>query len=94
VTYPLGGFRMISGQRSEDYKSYLKEAKAALDTARQKLNWSDKDTNGLIYSQLCSIPRVGAFLKSHYGYKGSYVYKKDMKSTNSLWSIEQKIFLP
>lgn len=94
VTYPLGGFRMISGQRSEDYKSYLKEAKTALDMARKKLNWSAKDTNSLIYSNLCSIPRVGEFLKSHYGYQGSYIYKKDMKTPNSPWSIEQKTFLP
>ena len=94
VTYPLGGFRMISGQRSEDYKSYLKEAKDALDSARKKLNWSAKDTNGLIYSQLRSIPRVGEFLKSQYGYTGSYIYKQDMKSIDSHWSIEQKKFLP
>lgn len=94
VTYPLGGFRMITGQRSEDYKNYLKEAKVALDVTRNKLGWSAKDTNDLIYSQIRSIPRIGKFLKAHYGYLGSYIYKQDMKSLNSHWSIEQKTFLP
>ena len=88
------GWFFFNGRKHEQYKNYLKEAKVALDAARKKLGWSAKDTNGLIFSQIRSIPRIGKFLKAHYGYSGSYIDKQDMKSLNSLWSIEQKTFLP
>ena len=94
VTYPLGGFRMISGQRSEDFEGYLKEAKAALDAARIELKWSANETSQFIYSAIRSIPKIQRLLKENYGYTGSYIHKQDMKSTNSSWSIEQKKFLP
>lgn len=95
LTYPLGGFRMIKGQRSEDHQSYMNEAQRALDQARKKLNWNPKTTNSLIYGMLATIPKAKDFLKQSHGYEGSYLVNKIQKIPNqSNWVIDKKKFLP
>lgn len=95
LTYPLSGFRMIEGQRSEDYQTYMTEARKVLDDTRIKLGWDQKSTNSVIYSALASIPRVKDILKQSYGYQGNYLKNKTQKTPDqSNWMIEQKKFLP
>jgi hypothetical protein len=95
LTYPLSGFRMIEGQRSEDHQNYMNEAQRALDEARRQSNWDPKATNSLIYGGLAITPKVKDFLKQSYGYQGNYLKNKTQKIPNqSNWVIEQKKFLP
>jgi hypothetical protein len=95
LTYPLSGFRMIEGQRSEDHQNYMNEAQRALDEARKKLNWDPKATNSLIYGALAATPKAKDFLKQSYGYQSTYLKNETQKIPNqSNWVIEQKKFLP
>ena len=94
ISYPLGGFRMIEGQRSEDYQSYMKEANSALQEARSKIGWKLSFANTLAYSALTDLPFAKPYLTSRYGYQGSFICNTSMRSQNSNWVIEQKNFLP
>ena len=94
VSYPLGGFRMIEGQRSEDHENYMTQAKLALQTTRSKLSWNPKDTNPLIYLPVASFGAINSFLTKHYGYQGFYIQKHNPRKMDSRWSIDSKKFLP
>lgn len=94
VSYPLGGFRMIEGQRSEDYENYMTQARAALARARANLGWNPNTTNQLIYRSLPTTTRIHQFLTKRYGYEGAYINKTHPRKLNSPWSIERRHFLP
>ena len=94
ISYPLGGFRMIEGQRSEDYENYMAQARTALQTARSNLSWDSSVTNQLIYHSLPMPARIDQYLTSHYGYEGRYIQKQYPRKMNSPWLIERKKFLP
>lgn len=95
LTYPLSGFRMIEGQRSEDHETYMNEAQRALDEVRKKLHWDSKATNSLIYSTLATIPKAKDFLKQAHGYEGVYLRNKSQRIPDgSNWIVEQQKFLP
>ena len=95
VSYPLGGFRMIEGQRSEDYKSYMKEACAKLNQSREKLHWHPSQRNNLIYSALNEIPWIKDILRKAYGYEGLFIKNTTMRRPNeSNWVIDKNRFLP
>jgi glycosyltransferase involved in cell wall biosynthesis len=94
LSYPLGGFRMIEGQRSEDYENYMAQARLALEKTRVNLSWDGSKTNQLIYHSLPTPTRIDQYLTSHYGYEGRYIQKHHPRKMNSLWSIERRKFLP
>jgi glycosyltransferase involved in cell wall biosynthesis len=94
LTYPLGGFRMIEGQRSEDHQAYLVQATTALEIARKRARWSPSIATSLLYSKGNDIPRLSQILKSRYGYIGSEIQKVSPRSMNSGWQILEKRFLP
>lgn len=94
IGYPLGGFRMIEGQRSEDYQSYMKEANKALQEARSKMGWNPSSTNTAAYSTLADLPFARSYFTSHHGYHGSFIRNTSMRTQNSNWLLEQKRFLP
>jgi glycosyltransferase involved in cell wall biosynthesis len=95
ITYPLSGFRMIEGQRSEDHQTYMAEARKALNEARTNLNWDPKATNNLIYSPLATIPKLDNLLKQSYGYQGTYLKNQSPRDPNqSNWVMERVKFLP
>jgi len=95
LTYPLSGFRMIEGQRSEDHQTYMNEAQIALDEARKKLRWDPKTTNSLIYNGLATISKAKNFIKRSYGYQGIYLRNKSQRiPKGSKWITEQQKFLP
>lgn len=95
ITYPLSGFRMIEGQRSEDHQTYLREARTALEQARASLGWSSSTTNDLIYGQLAEIPKLKDWLKTKCGYEGLYLKNKVQKTPNqSNWDVDLNRFLP
>jgi glycosyltransferase involved in cell wall biosynthesis len=95
LTYPLGGFRMIEGQRSEDHQAYMNEALTALDKARKTLGWNPKLTNSLVYGALATTPFAKDYLKQSFGYQGIYLTNKIQKLPNqSEWTAVEKQFLP
>lgn len=94
VTYPLGGFRMLEGQRSEDYIGYMAEARSALQNARSQMAWDSKATNTLIFNQLALMPAFGQRIRQRYGYEGSCIQNPNPRSKNTSWEIVQKRFLP
>lgn len=95
ITYPLSGFRMIQGQRSEDHQTYMSQARKALNEVRINLNWDSKATNGLIYSPLATIPKLDRLLKQSYGYQGTYLKNQNQRDPNqSNWLMERAKFLP
>ena len=95
ISYPLSGFRMIEGQRSEDHQTYMTEARKALNEARGNLRWNPKATNNLIYSPLAAMPKLDHFLKQSYGYQGVYLKNQSQRDPNqSNWAIERAKFLP
>ena len=94
VSYPLGGFRMLEGQRSEDYQAYMTEAVRALKKGRQQVQWNPKATNQLIYHGLCKIPPIGAILQSQFGYEGAYIQNSNPRSKTGSWEIMHQRFLP
>ena len=94
LTYPLGGFRMIEGQRSEDHQAYLVQATTALEIARKKMGWRSNQTPQAIYSPWSAIPQLNRYLKTRHGYDGAYIQKQHPRSTNSTWEVIEKRFLP
>jgi hypothetical protein len=94
VSYPLGGFRMIEGQRSEDHENYMVQATHALQAARANLRWNLNATNQLIYRSLPTTTRIHQFLNKRYGYEGAYINKTHPRKINSPWLIEHRNFLP
>ena len=95
ITYPLSGFRMIEGQRSEDHQTYMTEARKALNEARKALGWNPKLTNDLIYGALATTPYAKDFMKQSFGYQGIYLTNKNQKLPNqSDWTAVEKKFLP
>ena len=94
VSYPLGGFRMIEGQRSEAFEGYMTQAKTALQATRVNLDWGQRKTNQLIYHTALIPERITQFLTKHCGYHGAYIQKKYPRKINSQWSIDYRKFLP
>lgn len=94
ATYPLGGFRMLEGQRSEDYQGYMAEASQALSEMRKRHEWNPKVTNPLIYSSLTHMPLVKSFALPRYGYCGQRIEKINPRAMDSPWHIVPHQFLP
>ena len=94
VSYPLGGFRMLEGQRSEAYQSYMTEARAALEKIRKGLHWNRAQTNPWIFSKITDIPKLGPLLKNHFGYEGHFIQNTNPRSLQSSWEIVHQRFLP
>lgn len=92
--YPLGGFRMLEGQRSEDYEGYMTQASRALADLRKHHAWNPNTTSSFIYGELAHIPVVKPLMLSRYGYQGNCIQKVNPRSPNSAWQIIQHAFLP
>jgi glycosyltransferase involved in cell wall biosynthesis len=94
VDYPLAGFRMIEGQRSEDIHNYMLQANEALSQLRKQLGWTPHFSRLLYYGNLSQIRRVRQWLKSKYGYRGQRITKTNLRSLDAPWKIESDSFLP
>jgi glycosyltransferase involved in cell wall biosynthesis len=93
VSYPLGGFRMMEGQRSEDHQTYMAEATQALKEARTKLGWQD-NTSSWLYSSATQILQLGNWIQNRMGYEGAFINNTTPKNKHSHWEIIHKRFLP
>lgn len=94
VSNPLGGFRMLEGQRSEDYQGYMTEASQALTKIRKNLEWDSRATNPIVYSSLAQTALVNSYALPRYGYKGQRIEKINPRAIDSPWQIIPHQFLP
>jgi len=95
VNYPLGGFRMIQGQRSEDHRNYMKEAILALTKTRKNLQWTSSAASPILYSKFNATPPLNDFIKKSFGYEGIFLVNDEPKSLSlSSWQIHKAKFLP
>lgn len=92
--YPLAGFRMLEGQRSEDYQGYMAQATDALDHLRQQLSWVSNATPSFIYSALAQLPKLKPQVLGRYGYQGWKIEKTLPRALESAWQITEHRFLP
>jgi hypothetical protein len=93
VDYPLGGFRLIEGQRSEDMLDYMTEARAALSAARNFLGWVPDEKFTLRYQ----TPNAGANFDTYRSaacYQGAVIYNPTPKVSGDNWQLQQHQFLP
>jgi len=92
TTSPLGCFRRQNNQKSRQMEQYLAEAKQALSTMQNELNWRPaKDIFQLnrIRLKLHKIPRLRDMITASFGgYTGKRVIRNDIDSQNGYWSIE------
>ena len=94
VSNPLGGFRMLEGQRSEVYLTYITEALTALEIMRKQQHWSARITNSLIFHPLTAVPSINRWLTPRSGYHGNVIQKCNPRSLNSAWEMIPQRFLP
>ncbi len=95
VDYPLAGFRMLAGQRSEDRAAYNEQATQALDSARARNAWRPDARRSLRYiPRIRKVARVDAALTRAVGYEGVKIAKPDIKRPGSPWTMVSHRFLP
>ena len=94
VDYPLAGFRNVEGQRSEDHRKYLTEAKTALALLRKSQSWHAGLGNQLRFSKLNDLPFLKEKIKRTVGYEGQKIVNRNLKAINPSWELEKYRFLP
>jgi len=94
VQYPLAGFRMIEGQRSEDITLYMQEASAALSQLRKESRWAPAQTPAILYGSLSQIPLLKDWLRTKLGYQGKLISKTMERSSDAKWRASTHSFLP
>ena len=92
VDYPLAGFRLVQGQKSEEIDKYKYEAKAVFHEI-------DRTTGDMIvryarFSKLFRAPIVKLLSKRYLSYPAKKITNRCPKDINSSWSIESYNFLP
>ena len=94
VDYPLGGFRTIEGQRSEDINQYMQEANTDLQSLREYFKWNVNLKNWLRFNPLNSLPAIANFNKNNFGYYGYRITNANTKIKSSPWQLNEYRFLP
>lgn len=92
VDYPLAGFRLVQGQKSEAIEKYNNEARAVFHEVT--LTTSDVFLRYARYSKLCSVPFLKVLSKRYLSYPAKKITNRYPKVINGLWSIESYSFLP
>jgi glycosyltransferase involved in cell wall biosynthesis len=94
VDYPLAGFRVIQGQRSEAMDEYVTEAVSALNATRQLFGWKDNPVNSLRFSRYVKLPKIGTLTRNKFGYRGHRIVNTDFRKPGATWVIQDYSFLP
>jgi glycosyltransferase involved in cell wall biosynthesis len=94
VEYPLAGFRLLAGQRSDARQEYLQEATCALVAARNVARWTPDDKFQLRYGPPAGDPIDKSLYESQASYSGTLIYKPTPNVPASDWKIHQYQFLP
>lgn len=95
LTYPIGGFRGRTGQRSENKRVYIEEATQALERLREHEEWKpDRMTPVLRYNLARKLPRVRDRMANALGYHGRRVVRVRPKDKDATWAVEDHRWLP
>lgn len=94
ISYPLGGFRSVSGQRSEDIVQYTREAQTALESLRSRSSWRKPRDIDLAYGRLSKMPKIGNMIKNNRRYCGPRVDRSSALKEERDWTFSYNRFLP
>lgn len=94
IVYPIAGFRILDGQRSEATANYIKEAKASLVNLRGHFSWKESPLDKVRFGNISKIPRLKPFLTQRLGYVGHRIVNRNERRPRSGWKIEKYQFLP
>ena len=84
----------MKGQRSEDFKTYLKEGQNALSILRDELGWTENISSRLHETRLKMIPKLSTYIRMYFGYDGIKIYNSDIKKPDNEWRLEKYKWLP
>jgi glycosyltransferase involved in cell wall biosynthesis len=94
VDYPLGGFRVLEGQRSQDITAYAKEAQDALADMRIRAKWKSTGRNLVFSHKLLRFIKKRSRFRNRFGYCGLKIFNLTPNSPTSEWSIASYRFVP
>lgn len=94
LEYPIGGFRVIEGQRSEDIKAYASEANIALSEMRTLTNWKNSGRNIIISEKFFRFIKKRSRFRRKFGYFAKRIYNTAPNSPSGKWSIQKYRFIP
>ena len=94
LEYPLGGFRKVKGQRSENGFSYCKEAEQVLKDVRKHFNWRINLIRSLLYLKPVQVFKTFKSIVNVIGYQGKKIQNKQINKINAGWNIVEYKFIP
>jgi glycosyltransferase involved in cell wall biosynthesis len=94
LEYPVGGFRFIEGQRSQDIQSYTAEANSALQEMRSSLQWKNGIRTLIFYHKAFRFLRKRSRFRRNYGYCAAKIVKTAPNSPNGRWAMHRYRFIP
>ena len=94
LEYPLGGFRKVKGQRSENGISYCKEAEQVLKDLRKHFNWRINLIRNLLYLKPIQVFKTFKSIVSVIGYQGKKIQNKQINKIDAGWKIVEYKFIP
>lgn len=93
LDYPLAGFRLVEGQRSQAVADYLAQGRAALDALRSDRHWCPGRDQRLRQSMLAKIPRLRGLLREKAGYRARKIINPDLRQPVIDWQMVDYRFL-
>lgn len=94
IDYPLAGFRLVAGQRSEAMTQYQREARSALNAFRQEAGWVDSWKSRIPYSSFTRVPKLRTQMRHYAGYSGRKIVNRDLRQRGATWEMQEYRFLP
>lgn len=91
--YPLAGFRLVEGQRSQAVADYMGQGRAALDALRSDQHWLPGRNQRLRQSMLAKIPKLRGLLREQAGYRASKIINPDLRQPVIDWQMVDYRFL-
>lgn len=94
IPFPIAGFRFQPKQKTTDRSRYLAEARRALDSLRDELNWRESYSKTLIrFFRLHEIPVVKRMVIQKVGYCGRVVHRAPPDQQNPKWLLTDSHFV-
>ena len=98
IEYPLAGFRLMEGQRSQDIETYKSEGREVLSQLRRAAAPPKRRSNFFTYGRGRDIlplsDRLSMIVTSRLGYHGRKIVFPDKRNLKGNWSLVDYKFLP
>ena len=98
VEYPLAGFRLMEGQRSQDIEAYLSEGREVLSQLRRTAAHQERRSTFFTYGRgrdlLPLSDRLSMAVTSRLGYQGRKIVFADKRNLKGRWTLVDYNFLP